>query len=115
MAKPGKLIEIRDLKVGLDAVADPEAALRREISRKLHVAASELGELVVVRRALDARRHQPQFVYSVRLALKESLARRVVERGWGANVATQVARLRNSQRQGPSSVPEARRCAPGTP
>jgi uncharacterized FAD-dependent dehydrogenase len=55
----------------------PEHELRNEVARRLHVPATDLPSLKILRRSIDARnRHRLEFVYSLELPIPESDATR---------------------------------------
>lgn len=64
-------ISVRGLTLGLD---EPEDVLVQRAAARLRLPAGEIRNWAVVRRALDARRHQVQFTYNLELALAGPLA-----------------------------------------
>lgn len=91
----------RDIALPLEEVAEPEAALRRRLARRFGVVVESLPTPVICRRALDARRRNPQFVYAVKLALEARLAARLLAAG-RVELFRPVARYRWVLRQAPS-------------
>lgn len=64
-----KLIRVHSLKLDLD---DSRDLLRGKAAERLGVSADAMGELRIVRRALDARRkHRMQWIYQVEVAVPE--------------------------------------------
>jgi len=66
----------RDIELPLEASPDPEPALEKELRKILKV--RELGDIHIVRRALDARRNRPRFKYTVELELDKTLATELI-------------------------------------
>jgi hypothetical protein len=76
-----KSILISDLVLPLEAAAEPESALRRLVAKRLGLSPRNAPTPTVVRRALDARRGRPRFLFNVTVALDPGLAKRMCDRG----------------------------------
>ncbi len=70
-------VTLAELVLGVEVEA-PKEALALMARRRLGISLRDLGEPLVVRRALDARRRPPRYVYTIELSLARALASRLV-------------------------------------
>ena len=66
----------RDIELPLEATPDPGPAIARHLRKALNL--SDLGEITVVRRALDSRRNRPRYKYTVEFELDQSKAKSLI-------------------------------------
>lgn len=80
-SSPVLTLRIRDLILPLDASSDPIVFLRRHIADRLRVPAGSLSDIVVRRRAMDARRKPPHYVVTVDVTMPATQAQRLLQAG----------------------------------
>jgi len=86
-------MRIVDLVVPLESAAEPREHLVRLLARNTGVAPEFLAGLTVVRRALDARKKPPRFVFAVEIDADPALAQALRKRS-GAQVVSRPRRGR---------------------
>ncbi|MEZ4273514.1 MAG: hypothetical protein R3C68_19385 [Myxococcota bacterium] len=78
---PEQTLVIHDLALPLAECHAAPMHLAKLLQKQFHLSAQETASLTVCRRALDARRRNPQFVYSVSLRLPAKQAQRLIQSG----------------------------------
>ncbi len=70
-------LRVPDLGVPLAEASDPVPALLRLVAERLGLAEASVSPFTIVRRALDARRGEPRYVFTVELQVESALAERL--------------------------------------
>ena len=76
-------LRVENIALPLDQASEPATPLRRAVAQRLGLQPDEIAHVAIAQRAIDARRQNPKYSYTVDVAVVPKLGQKLVHRGQG--------------------------------